>query len=205
MITEIRRDNLTSIRNSDFQAYANIYLDIYDNFIDQIEGTGIELDPHDYTQEAGEKIKQLVHKGAQLRNDGKSLFINAISPSCIACQKGVGSATYFISLNCHRKCFYCFNPNQENYAYFTNHERDVCAELEAQSKDGEKLKHIALTGGEPLLHEQETIAFFQTAKQHFPLAYTRLYTCGDTATEETLQALAGVGLDEIRFSIRMHD
>lgn len=205
MITEICRDNLASIHNPDFQAYATIYLDIYDNFIEQIKSTGIEIDPHDYTLEADKKIKRLVHKGAQLRNDGKSLYFNQISPACLACQKGIGSATYFISLNCHRNCFYCFNPNQENYAYFTNHERDVCAELESHAKKGQKLKHIALTGGEPLLHEKETIDFFQTARSLYPSVYTRLYTCGDTADDQTLKALAETGLDEARFSIRMHD
>src|SRR5690606_10229188 len=39
----------------------------------------------------------------------------------------------------------------------------------------------------------------------FPQAHTRLYTCGDHVDEPTLQALKAASLDEIRFSIRMHD
>jgi pyruvate formate-lyase activating enzyme-like uncharacterized protein len=35
--------------------------------------------------------------------------------------------------------------------------------------------------------------------------YTRLYTCGDHLERETLRALKDARMDEIRFSIRMHD
>ena len=55
--------------------------------------------------------------GATFRNDDKSIVVNRISPACEACQLGVGSATFFISLRCHRSCFYCFNPNQEDYEH----------------------------------------------------------------------------------------
>jgi uncharacterized protein len=205
MIIGVDQNSLSKIKNPAFRAYAGRYIDIYEDFLGQIAQIGLDIDSISNVKTVEVKVDRLRMKGAVVRNDDKSIYINSISPSCIACQKGVGSATYFISLNCHRNCFYCFNPNQENYTYFTSHERDVCAELVAQSKDGQKLKHIALTGGEPLLHEEKCIDFFRTAKQYFPLAYTRLYTCGDSATEEILQTLAGAGLDEIRFSIRMHD
>jgi hypothetical protein len=62
-----------------------------------------------------------------------------------------------------------------------------------------------LTGGEPLLYKEQTTAFFNFARSHFPKTYRRLYTSGDQADAQTLQTLAETGLDEIRFSIRMHD
>jgi uncharacterized protein len=205
MITEIRRNNLQSIKNPTFQAYANIYVGIYDNFIEQVSKDGIEIEPSDVTGKAASHLESLEHKGARLRNDNKSLYINNISPACLACQKGVGSATFFISLNCHRSCFYCFNSNQQNYAHFIDNERDVIGELETYHKEGKKLDQIALTGGEPLLHVEEALAFFKTAKKLFPNAYTRLYTCGDITSHHNLEALKQAGLDEIRFSIRIHD
>ncbi len=70
---------------------------------------------------------------------------------------------------------------------------------------GQRLQHLALTGGEPLLHKEQTLRFFQRARQNFPNAHTRLYTCGDHLERETLQALKDAGLNEIRISIRLED
>ena len=50
-----------------------------------------------------------------------------------------------------------------------------------------------------------SLEFFKTARERFPGAYTRLYTCGDQVDPDTLRALQQTHLDEIRFSLRMHD
>jgi uncharacterized protein len=128
-----------------------------------------------------------------------------ISPSCEACQIGVTSSTFFVSLKCHRDCFYCFNPNQEDYEYYREHTRDTLRELDALYQSNPAIKHLALTGGEPLLFKEETYRFFEHARQKFPAAHTRLYTCGDHIDIATLEKLQAADLDEIRFSIRMHD
>jgi pyruvate formate-lyase activating enzyme-like uncharacterized protein len=117
----------------------------------------------------------------------------------------VTSSTFFVSLKCHRDCFYCFNPNQEEYEYYREHTRDVVGELDALHKSNPAIRHLALTGGEPLLFKDETYRFFAHARQKFPAAHTRLYTCGDHIDVETLEKLHAADLDEIRFSIRMHD
>jgi uncharacterized protein len=67
------------------------------------------------------------------------------------------------------------------------------------------VRYLALTGGEPLLHQPEALAFFRAARAMFPAAHTRLYTTGDHLTPALAAALRDAGLDEIRFSIRMHD
>jgi hypothetical protein len=56
-----------------------------------------------------------------------------------------------------------------------------------------------------LLQKEETVRFFQEARQSFPGVYTRLYTCGDHVDRQTLQALKDSAMNEIRFSIRMQD
>ena len=43
------------------------------------------------------------------------------------------------------------------------------------------------------------------AQSNFPETYTRLYTCGDHIDAKILESLKDAGLQEIRFSIRMHD
>lgn len=205
MIIGIDQDTLTTIKNSALAAYAGLYVKISADFMSQIQQTGIEIDPHDYGPETAERFSRLKQAGVIFRNDDKSLYVNRISPACVACQTGVGSATYFVSLKCHRECYYCFNPNQENYDYYRQHTRDLVQELNQVSAARQKVKHLALTGGEPLLHKDEAVAFFTTADQKFPAAYKRLYTCGDYVDKAILARLKQAGLDEIRFSIRMHD
>ena len=207
MIINIDPQTVAEIKNPVFHQYASIYVDIYKDFMDQVGQSGVEVDTKSYQEEIQSRFERLVEKGAVVRNDGKSVYINAISPSCVACQTGVGSATYFISLRCHRNCFYCFNPNQEGYDYFLNPEnkRGLIAELDEVKAKGLKVSHIALTGGEPLLYKEDACAFFQHAKELFPQTYTRLYTSGDHIDEELLAQLRDAGLDEIRFSIRLHD
>ncbi|MEJ2302281.1 MAG: radical SAM protein [Anaerolineales bacterium] len=205
MIIEVKENTLASIRNPALRSYAETYVKIYADFMAQIRQFGVEIEPCDQSENYGPRLAALRKKGAMVRNDSKSVYVNHISPACQACRTGKGSATFFISLKCHRDCFYCFNPNQENYAYFREHTRDTVAELEAIRRSGHRVRHLALTGGEPLLHKEETIRFCQIARQNFPKAYTRLYTCGDHLDREIMQSLKEAQLDEVRFSIRMHD
>jgi pyruvate formate-lyase activating enzyme-like uncharacterized protein len=205
LITEIGPENLNRIRNPEMAAYARIYLKIYDDFMRQLEGLELGIDLSDTHQQAEEISGNLKNKGAIPRNQSKSIYVNRISPACLACQTGMGSATFFISLKCHRNCYYCFNPYQENYEFFITNKRDLIQELEEIRLSGQKVKHLALTGGEPLLFKQDALAFFSFSHEHFPKAYTRLYTSGDHADFQILEQLRDAGLDEIRFSIRMHD
>jgi pyruvate formate-lyase activating enzyme-like uncharacterized protein len=205
MIVDIDRDTLPAIRNAAFRAYAARYVAIYEQFMDQVRASGIEIDSHDYTAEVTERVERLRRAGARFRNDGKSVVANTLSPACVACQQGLGSATFYISLQCHRSCFYCFNPNQEDYRQFSSQQRNLPAELDAIHQQGQQVRHLALTGGEPLLHPAEALEFFRHARQRFPQAHTRLYTTGDQLTVELAQALRDAGLDEIRFSLRMHE
>ena len=205
MILEVTHATLDQVRNPALASYATRYLDIYDNFMSQIAATGIEVADEDETAQNAALVEALAQRGAILRNEDRSIVVNRISPACVACQKGVGSATFFVSLQCHRDCYYCFNPNQVEYDLFTANQRDLVSELEEVRQHGYRLDYLAVTGGEPLLHKQETVDFFTYATAHFPRTHSRLYTTGDHANDATLEALRDSGLQEIRFSIRMHD
>jgi pyruvate formate-lyase activating enzyme-like uncharacterized protein len=205
MIVELNRQNLTNIRNKSLVEYVSRYLTIYEQYMRQVHQMGIGVEDQPLIEEAREKIEQLRRQGAQVRNSDKSIYINRISPACLACQTGIGSTTFFISLRCHRSCYYCFNSNQENYPYYCQHQRDLVSELELLAAQGKKLKYLALTGGEPLLYKPEAVQFFATGRKLFPNAYARLYTCGDYVDEEILSQLQQQGLDEIRISIRIPD
>jgi pyruvate formate-lyase activating enzyme-like uncharacterized protein len=205
MIIELNRQNIDEIKNPTFRDYASIYTRVYDNFVAQVRELGLEIDDVDYAEQAREKIERLGQTGAIVRNDSKSVYVNRFSSACAACRTGTESATFFVSLQCHRNCFFCFNPNQEDYEYHSKNKRDLIRELENMSRHNILMEHVALTGGEPLLFKPETIAFFRYADQKFPMAYKRLYTSGDHVDEAILQELRQVRLDEIRFSVRMTD
>jgi len=203
MLHEIAAHNLSQLKNKAFSQYAQIYIDIQDQYLIQLQDEGIALAT--YKDNIAEKRDHLLTKGVTSRNGNKSLYTNWISSACEACRKGEDSLTFYISLKCHRHCYYCFNPNQEEYAHFKNTKRDCLEELAQLSKSGRKLTHISLTGGEPLLHKQEMLAFFAFAMEKFPRAHTRLYTSGDLLDQATLQQLRDVGLQEIRFSLKLED
>jgi pyruvate formate-lyase activating enzyme-like uncharacterized protein len=205
MIVAVNRKTLSQIRNRRLAAYAEMYVTIYENFMRQVEQIGLEFEPESDRPQVQALMEQIRRKGGGFRNDDKSVYLNEISPACVACQTGVGSATFFVSLRCHRDCFYCFNPNQQDFEFFQSHQRSVTEELKQVHAAGQKIAHLALTGGEPLLHKQEAADFFGYASENFPDTYTRLYTTGDQADAATLKQLADAGLDEIRLSIRMHD
>ncbi len=205
MILDVTEFTLPDLKNPVLRDYAGKYVTIYQDFNTQIQQMGLEVETEDTTDQVAKKIDDFRENGPIVRNADKSIYVNRISPSCLACQTGIGSTTFFISLKCHRDCFYCFNPNQQDYDYHHQHNRDTIAELDALLATRLPTRHLALTGGEPLLFKTETYRFFEHARQLFPAAHTRLYTSGDHIDHETLAALKLAGLKEIRFSIRMHD
>ncbi|HHV65293.1 MAG TPA: radical SAM protein [Peptococcaceae bacterium] len=197
-------NSLARIKNPLLKKYVSIYENVYMDYLEQVQAQGLSLD-RDLNEERNTLLAKLRLKGVSFRNAGKSIYLNWLSPACEACRQGVGSVTFFLSLMCHRRCYYCFNPNQEGYAYYRRHLRDYRVELDQLAKSGQKVSYIALTGGEPLLHRRETVDFFSLAKEKFPRAHTRLYTSGDLLDAELLQQLQKAGLTEIRFSVKLED
>ena len=195
---------MAEFKNKAFQRYAQIYEDIAADFYQQAAGYGLAFGPDE--REASERLRQgLAAQGIQADNAGKSLFYGRRSPACEACREGQYSITLYTSLMCHRHCYYCFNPNQEQYTYFSAHKKNAAEELAAFHRSGRQLQQIALSGGEPLLHKEECLRYFRTAKQLYPQSRRRLYTSGDLLDEAMAAALAEAGLQEIRFSIKLED
>lgn len=204
MLINLTEEQLKSVKNPALRDYAQIYIGVEKGYLDWVQQTGLELD-NKLNATTEEIMQRLKSKGAIFRNDNKSIVVNRLSPACEACQKGIGSISLFISLRCHRQCFFCFNPNQDQYETFLHEKRNYRAELDDLYRNGGKLTHLGLTGGEPLLYKAETLDFFQYARAKFPRVYTRLYTSGDLLDEEMLRGLQEANLNEIRFSIKMED
>lgn len=204
MMKSLIKDHLAQPKNESLIQYTTIYKKIEEATKQQIEQFGLPLGKDKREDKANRLLLQKM--GATFRNNGNSILSNErISSACKACQTGSGSYTSFVSLKCQRDCYFCFNKNQDNYKFYLNNQKNINGELQSLIDNGVKLTHLALTGGEPLLHPNETISFFKLAHKLVPECHTRLYTAGDLLDEEILFNLKEADLNEIRFSIKLED
>lgn len=187
-------------------ARVTLYQEIEDEYIESLEAQGIAFaDKKEDAQKTKAFITQLASRGALVRNGGASVSLGNLSSACVACTGDKGSKTFILSLMCNRSCYFCFNPNQQGYKEQLTQVNDWRAELDAYEALGVEVSHIALTGGEPLLHKEDTLEFFRTVRKNNPGAHTRLYTTGDQLDTPLFEGLKDAGLTEIRFSIKMDD
>jgi len=204
MALRLDQAGMRRIKNPVFLAYATEYQRIYDDFMENVRAFGLAF-AQNREDEIAELRGELRRMGVIERNDGASLSNGEICGACAACRTGEDSYTGLISLMCHRNCFFCFNPNQNEYTAYADATKDWESELARVYARNPKLQYIALTGGEPLLHKKEAAAFFEKARVYWPDVSMRLYTSGDLLDEETLRAFAQAGLEEIRFSLKLED
>ena len=174
----LNHENLTAVRNPAFRQYAENCLAVYDDFVRQVEQFELPFAP-EREAELRSAREKLPGCGVKTRNEGASLVLGEVCGACEACRIGVDSYTGIISLMCHRNCFFCFNPNQEEYDSYTHEKKDWEKELRQVRRRQPGLKYVALTGGEPLLHKAEAVEYFRTARTLWPDASMRLYTSGD--------------------------
>lgn len=174
------------------------------SFKEEVETYGLSFEEGE-SQPRCQRREAAATAHARCENNDASLSRGWMSSACVACRKGEETATFFVSLKCTRSCYFCFNPNQERFAYYCQHERDIAGELQKAYSEGKKYSHVAVTGGEPCLHPKELCDFLETAKKLYPHVHARLYTSGDRLTDRLLQSLAALGLDEIRFSIKQEE
>ena len=195
---------LNEVRNPVLGEYLRQYQEIYDSFTAQVEQFGLPFAPSRENEIAALRA-ELKTCGIRERNEGASLVYGELCGACEACRTGVGSYTGILSLMCHRNCFFCFNPNQEEFGDYAGAMKDWRGELQRLHRRSPEMRYIALTGGEPLLHREECAEYFRTARSLWPEASLRLYTSGDLLDESMAETLRDAGLEEIRFSIKPDD
>ena len=202
MNEKVTASNIGAIANPAFRDYAQRYVGIEEGFRESVAAFGVPFAEAADESSREATVAVLASRGLRVLNDGKSLAAGWQSSACEACRLGLGTETFVMTLACPRCCFFCFNPNQADFDGRAAAPRDVVAQLEERSDAGVPLRHVALTGGEPLLFPDEAVAFFQRARELFPGAHTRLYTSGSGLTDGLLGRLRDAGLTEIRFSIK---
>lgn len=181
-----------------FEEYAAAFDKVREEFERAVRSYGLPFEEEETQPRSLRAAAVAEHK----ENGLASLWSGWISPACMACRTGEETATYFVSLECTRRCYFCFNPNQEDYEYFLSHKRDIAVELRQAHAAGANFRHLAVTGGEPCLHKPEVLEFVHCAKELYPGVHVRLYTSGDLLDDAFLAELSRAGLDELRFSVK---
>lgn len=188
------------------QAWLDEYASIEQEWMDGLRSHGVEFAERDVDTAAIAAVRErLAEKGARFLNGGASVSVGPISSACLACTGDCGSRTFFLSLACNRDCYFCFNRNQENYAEYLRLKPAWRDEVDAFLTADAVPTHAALTGGEPLLHKSEAVAFFERIHAAAPAVHLRLYSAGDFLDDDTAHALADAGLRELRLSVKLGD
>lgn len=180
---------------------------VRENYLDQLRQKGVKFaQPGSSDERCAQLRAQLKERGATFRNAGASIVTGWLSPACVECTGNKGSETFSTTLKCHRDCYFCFNHNLSSYQDFFDNGCPWEEEMAAMhARCGSDLAALAVTGGEPLLSLDGTVALLERAGQLFPRAHKRMYTSGDLLTRESAERLRAAGLQEIRFSVKQDD
>ena len=177
-------------------------------YINALREKGIVFAERNANQKRIDELREKLRRaGAQFKNAGASIVWGWQSKACVECTGSNGSETFSTTFKCHRDCYFCFNYNVADYERFV-HEgcpwREGLEDAERRyGHDG--LAAVGLTGGEPLLSLDDSVALLDEVAKRFPSAHTRMYTSGDLLTEEGARRLCDAGLEEIRFSVKQDD
>ena len=76
------------LQNQAFRDYAGIYEKIDHHFLDQVSHSGLPLEAEGDKLSPQEARRRLAPAGAVVRNEGKSVYANRISPACLVCRNG---------------------------------------------------------------------------------------------------------------------
>lgn len=132
---------------------------------------------------------------------GTKLDCRGLAPGCRICVAG-GWSCLFINGRCNCRCFYCPTAQEETGLPTTNtvsfrSPADYVAYLERFGFAG-----ASISGGEPLLTAERSLAFIGAIKRRFGAAmHVWLYTNGTLLDAGLAARLRDAGLDEIRFDI----
>ncbi|BCA80614.1 radical SAM protein [Desulfuromonas sp. AOP6] len=132
---------------------------------------------------------------------GTKLDCTDLSPGCRLCAEGSWSCL-FVNGRCNCDCFYC-PASQDDIGLPTTNTVDFRTPADYVTYlERFGFRGASMSGGEPLLTPNRTLAFIEAIKKRFGAdMHVWLYTNGTLATPDLMKRLRDAGLDEIRFDI----
>ncbi len=199
------------IKNETLNEALRSYRDVELKYVRELEKRGLKFEPRGAsaarTQELMRELNALdATPEVHFRNANASISVGWLSRACVECTGCGGSQTFSTTLKCHRDCYFCFNHNLHDYQKFF----DAGCPWERELQDcfvanKGRLAAMAVSGGEPLMVLDDSIALIKRTREMFPSVHTRMYTSGDLLTAKSADALHKAGLQEIRFSVKLED
>ena len=136
---------------------------------------------------------------------GTKIHHGHLSPGCLQCTSLAWSCL-FISGRCNGRCFYCPAPQNMDDPPMSGSVPFHRAQDYADYVRFFGFGGASVSGGEPLLDFDKSLAFVQALRRTCdPALHIWLYTNGILVTQDKLQKLAAAGLNEIRFDIGATD
>jgi pyruvate formate-lyase activating enzyme-like uncharacterized protein len=132
---------------------------------------------------------------------GTKVDCSGLSPGCQSCGDG-GWSCLFINGRCNGRCFYCPTAQDDDGPPVTNglafaSPEDYAAYVSALGFSG-----VSISGGEPLLTPELTLAYLSAVRRRCGDAvHLWMYTNGTLLTDALCSRLRDAGLDEIRFDL----
>lgn len=124
-----------------------------------------------------------------------------LAPGCRSCGEG-GWSCLFINGRCNGKCFYCPTAQDEEGPPVTNGIAFNGPDEYAAYVRQFGFNGVSISGGEPLLTPDLTIAYLRAVRQQCGAGvHLWMYTNGTRLTPELCRQLREAGLDEIRFDL----
>lgn len=173
---------------------------IYDQltFVDPADCPGLE-------QLRSERLQALAAAGGFLACGGSKPHSHGLSPGCRLCVAGSWSCL-FVNGRCNLHCFYCPGRQDETGQPNTNNLAFASPAAYVAYLEKFDFRGMSLSGGEPLLTPERSLAFLNAAKRRFgDQLHCWMYTNGSLLDANLLGRLQDSGLDEIRFDIGATD
>ena len=135
---------------------------------------------------------------AQVADDGATTYLGKLSPGCGHCKRGTWDCI-FVTKQCNLACSFCCSVKTTPRKGFASALGKSVEQL-IQNYQAVGIGGVSLSGGEALLEPEQTFLLLEAVSKQLPGKYLWLYTNGLLLRPETIERLADLGLDEMRFN-----
>jgi pyruvate formate-lyase activating enzyme-like uncharacterized protein len=135
---------------------------------------------------------------AQVADDGATIYLGKLSPGCGHCKRGTWDCI-FVTKQCNLACSFCCSAKTTPRKGFVSALGKSVEQL-IQNYQTVGIGGVSLSGGEALLEPEQTFSLLEALRKRWRGKYLWLYTNGLLLRPETIERLADLGLDEIRFN-----